>query len=362
MQTISPHQQLTVYREKPLNAGTPLDLLRRAFFTPQEHFYLRSHGTIPLITKASYRLAVGGMAQRRLEFTCEELQTRFTEHTVAATLVCAGSRRNELAAVRPIPDEILWGADPIGTAIWRGARLRDVLQAAGIGSDTRYVAFTGLDQAWIAGAWAHFGASLALDKALSPDVLLAYALNDTPLTPEHGAPVRLVVPGYIGARSVKWLQEITLQDHPSTNPFQALDYKTFPPDIRENTANWEHGKTLEELDLNAVMCMPQEGETLMAGPNKIQGYAIGGQGGPVARVELSLDQGATWQQASIVERADPWAWCFWEATLNLPPGTCQITVRAWDVSGQTQPEQVEPLWNFKGYVNTAWQHVHVYVH
>jgi sulfite oxidase len=118
---------------------------------------------------------------------------------------------------------------------------------------------------------------------------------------------------------------------------------------------------LEDLILNAVITTPQEGETVAAGPTRIQGYAITGAGTPVERVELSVDGGKTWTTANIVERADPYAWCFWEVTVTLSPGDCQLLVRAWDASKQTQPEDVRHLWNFKGYMNNAWHRVKIHV-
>jgi sulfite oxidase len=264
-------------------------------------------------------------------------------------------------AVKPIPGEVPWKANVIGTATWRGVPLREVLRAVGVEADARYVAFTSLDEAQFEGEKVSYGSSIALEKALSPDVLLAYEMNDEPLAPEHGFPLRVIVPGYIGAKSVKWLREITLQEHPSTNPYQARDYKLFPPEITAKTVDWSREKTIEGLTLNAVITTPQEGETVAAGPTRIQGYAIAGEGTPVERVELSVDGGKTWTTANIVERADPYAWCFWEVIVALSPGDCQLIVRAWDASKQTQPEDVSCLWNFKGYMNNAWHRVKIHV-
>ncbi|MGH2478391.1 MAG: molybdopterin-dependent oxidoreductase [Ktedonobacteraceae bacterium] len=361
MLTRAKYSHLTVYQEMPLNAGTPLALVRRSFLTPQDHFFIRTHGSLPLLRREMYRLVVNGMVQHQLELCYTDLLTRFAQHTITATLMCAGSRRDELAAIRPIPGKVIWGADPISTAIWRGVRLSDVLQAAGIGADARYVAFRGLDEAQEKGAKFHFGSSIRLEKALSPEVLLVYEMNDAPLTPEHGFPLRVLIPGYIGARSVKWLQEITLQSEPSSNHFQARDYKTFPPDVTEESADWAQGKTLEEIALNSIICTPRAGETRQAGPTSVQGYAITGAGTPIERVELSINGGASWAPASVTTRTDRWAWCFWEVVLDLPPGDCQLTVRAWDTGGKTQPECAQPLWNFKGYANNAWHRVHIYV-
>ena len=353
--------RLIVHQEQPLNAEPPGDLLRQSFLTPQQHFYIRTHGSIPAVDPTSYRLLITGLVQRKRELSLDELRSMSPVHTVTATLECAGNRRGELMAVKPIPGEVPWGADVIGTATWQGVPLREVLRAVGVEADARYVAFSSLDEAQFEGEKVSFGSSIALEKALSPDVLLAYEMNDAPLAPEHGFPLRIIVPGYIGARSVKWLREITLQEHISTNPYQARDYKLFPPEITAQTADWSRAKPIEDLTLNAVITTPREGETVAAGPTRIQGYAIAGEGTPVERVELSVDAGKTWATANIVERADPYAWCFWEVTVVLSPGDCQLIARAWDASKQTQPEDARPLWNFKGYMNNAWQRVNIHL-
>ncbi len=264
-------------------------------------------------------------------------------------------------AVKPIAGEVLWGAGVIGTANWRGIPLRNLLRAIGVQADARYVAFTGLDETQFEGEKGHFGSSIKLEKAFSPDVLLAYEMNGKPLAPEHGFPLRLLVPGYIGARSVKWLRQMTLQESPSTNPYLARDYKLFSSEITAQTADWNRTKPIEDLNLNAVITTPQEGETRVAGPIRIQGYAISNERTPVERVELSVDGGKTWTTTSIVERADPYAWCFWEVTITLAPGDYRLVVRAWDTSKQTQPEDVRTVWNFKGYMNNAWQRVNIHL-
>jgi sulfite oxidase len=236
-----------------------------------------------------------------------------------------------------------------------------VLSAVGIGEGAYYVAFVGMDEAQMEGQQHNFGSSITLERALSTDVLLAYEMNNEPLTPQHGFPLRVIVPGCIGVKSVKWLRSITLQEQPSTNYFYAHDYKLFPPDVTKETADWNCGKVLEEIPLNSVICDPQAGQTCKAGPQRIQGYALTGQGASIERVELSTDGGVHWLTTNIVERSDPWAWCLWEANVDLAPGPCQLVVRAWDTRQHTQPERMEPLWNFKGYVNNAWHRVQVQV-
>jgi sulfite oxidase len=352
---------LLVLSTDPLNAETPGNLLRQSFLTPRQLFYVRTHGSIPAVDPTSYRLRLTGLVERPRELSLDELRAMAPARTVTATLECAGNRRAELMAVRPIPGEIAWGSGVIGTANWRGVPLAEVLRAAGVRAEARHVAFTSLDAAQFAGETVHFGGSIALKKALSPDVLLAYEMNEEPLTPEHGFPLRVIVPGYIGARSVKWLGEIRLQERPSTSPYEARDYKVFPPEVTRQTVEWSRAQPLEELDLNAVISTPQDGETLAAGPRRIQGYAMSAEGSPVERVELSVDGAKTWTTATIVERADPYAWCFWEATVALVSGDRQLIVRAWDASKRPQPEDASRLWNFAGYMNHAWHRVHIHV-
>jgi sulfite oxidase len=352
---------LVVHQEHPLNAEPAGDILRQSFLTPQEHFFVRTHGSIPKVDPANYRLRITGMVQQQREFSLDELLALAPSHNVTATLQCAGNRRDELMAIKPMPGQVPWGRDAISTTTWRGISLREVLQVVGVSAEAQYVAFTSLDDIQFSGEQVSYGSSITLEKALSSDVLLAYEMNNEPLAPEHGFPLRVVVPGYIGARSVKWLGEIRLQEQSSTNPYQALDYKLFPPDITAETVDWSNGKVIEDLILNTVVSTPQEDQTVPAGPTRIQGYAIATDGNPVQRVELSIDGGKSWVNANIVERADPYAWCFWEATLTLSPGDYQIVARAWDASNQTQPEYVGQIWNFRGYMNNAWHRVNIHL-
>lgn len=352
------HAALIVMSEKPFNTGPPLELLRQTFVTPNNLFFVRNHGSVPEIDPVRYRLSVGGMVKQRLTLSSDD---RFPKVTLIATLQCAGNRRRELTAIGPIPGEIPWDANAIGNAVWGGARLREVLREAGPEAEARDVAFTGLDEVEKEGRTSGFGGSISLEKAMNPEVLLAYEMNGEPLAPVHGFPLRVVVPGYIGARSVKWLADITVQAGPSTNYFQTHAYKLFPPDVRMETAEWAKGTTLGELPVNAVTCQPQEGETIRGGLVPVRGYALAGGGRRIEWVEVSLDEGLTWVTASLLEENHPWAWRFWEAKLELRPGPSEIVVRAWDSVANTQPEDGRTIWNFKGYMNNSWHRVRVQV-
>ena len=357
--SLGKHLQLIVHSRDPFNAEPPLQLLGRDFITPTDLFYVRDHGTVPEIDTDRFRLMVDGLVRNVLELALEELRSRFPARTVPATLQCAGNRRRELMDIEPIPDEVPFRQGVIGTARWTGALLRDVLQAAGVRDGAAHVAFTGLDQVEKESQRFGFGGSIPLSKALGDGTLLAWEMNGEPLPPLHGFPLRAVVPGYLGARSVKWLQSIRVQHEPSDNYFQQRDYWLFPPQARPPAVDWSQGLMLGELSVNAVICRPRDGDTVAAGPVAVEGYATAGGPRWVARVDVSIDGGRTWIGADLLEPDQPWAWRLWRAHLDLEAGARQIVVRALDSSANVQPDQPGPLWNFKGYVNNAWHRVTV---
>ena len=240
--------------------------------------------------------------------------------------------------------------------------MREVLSEAGIGQEASHAAFVGLDETEGEGGGSNYGGSITLTKALSPEVILAYEMNGEPLPPEHGFPVRVVVPGFVGARSVKWLSSVTLRDAPSDNPYQAREYKLFPPGVSAETVDYSEGLMLGDLQVDAAICEPEEGEALDAGPISVRGYAVAGGGRSVERVDVSSDGGRTWVQAVLSEGAgEPWAWSLWETNLELGPGEHRIVARALDSSAGTQPATAEEVWNFKGYANNSWHRVGVNV-
>jgi sulfite oxidase len=355
------HSRQLVRDAQWFNSGPPSELVREHFLTPRELFFTRNHAALPNIDPGKYGLRVEGLSERPLELSLSELRNGFPIHSVAATLICAGLRRAELNAVHPIPNEVPWGTEPVSTGMWRGVRLRDVLAAAGMGTGAGHVSFMGLDEVERHGERFGFGASIPLEKAVGPEVLLALDLNGEPLSPVHGFPVRVVVPGYIGARSVKWLSTITVQAEPSTNYFQARAYRVFPPEVGPETVRWEDGVPLSDIPLNAVIWEPGEGALLPSGSTRIRGWALAGRGRRIDRVEVSTDEGASWTRARLPANRDPWTWCFWETRVFLAAGTRTLTVRAWDSAGETQPARPLEVWNFKGYANNAWHRISVTV-
>jgi sulfite oxidase len=249
----------------------------------------------------------------------QELRRRFPQHQVPATLVCAGLRRAELVRHRPLPGELVRDLEPVGTAVWGGVALRDVLLAVGVQAAARHVGLTGLDEVERGGLTFGFGGSVPIAKALGPEVLLAYELNGQPLPALHGGPVRLVVPGYIGARSVRWPGRIELLPEPSANYFQAAAYRVLrepdPADPRDVRA----GEAPGEVALNAVILAPEHGSHLSAGEVTVRGWALDGRC-PVRRVEVSADGGLTWHEAELAPVEGRWTWQRRTANVMLPPG------------------------------------------
>lgn len=347
---------LIIHEEEPFNAETRRAALAEDSLTAMDAFYVRGHGAVPEIDPAAWRLLVRGVVERELDLSLVTLREAFREREVTATLQCAGNRRAGLMAVRGIPGEAPWGPGATGTARWTGVALADVLALAGPLPEAAHVGFQGADVCAEPKPAERFGGSIAFEKACRREVLLAWAMNGEPLPAVHGAPLRVVVPGYIGARSVKWLERIEVRSRPWQGYFQHIVYRLLPED---GTPGPGEGMPLGLVALNSDVLSPADGETVVAGPLEVRGYAFAGGERHVARVDVSLDGGASWSQAELLEDLGRWAWRHWRITVELAPGEHEILVRAWDSSAATQPEKEAALWNPKGYVNNARPRVQV---
>jgi sulfite oxidase len=346
-------EDMIVHDEEPFNAEPPPGALAGHPVTPIDAFYSRNHGPSPDLDPASWRLHIDGLVDRELVLSLDDLQQRFAHRTEVATLECAGNRRAELLAVRPIPGQVPWGPATISTAAWTGVSLAEVLAEARPGAGAAHVAFTAPDISPSVGQF--YGSSIPLQKACSAEVLLAWGMNGAPLPRIHGGPVRVVVPGYIGARSVKWVRRISVQAMPSESYFQAEDYRLLPPDAEPGPGR---GISLGPLTMTSGILCPDD-DPVPAGPTDVIGYAFAAEGRTIARVDVSLDGGRTWTQADVDDPPSPWAWQLWHTTLDLPAGPAEITARAWDDTGATQPEFPASLWNPAGYDNNSWARVRV---
>ena len=350
---------LIVHGLDPYNAEPTLGRLRAAYITGARDFYVRCHGDIPRLDESSHRLAVDGFVASPLHLSLAALRELAPATDIHAVLQCAGNRRADLQPVAPTTGDP-WAPGAIGHARWTGIPLSRVLHEAGADTARSYVAFEAADQSANGNVRSPFGVSIPMPKALSDDVLLAWAMNGEPLLPEHGHPLRLVVPGYAGVRSPKWLKRITVQDRPSDNHMQARDYRLVPPDVRPDTVDWGQGLVIDEMPINAAICEPTAGAILASGITAIRGYATA-SGRPIVRVDVSADGGGRWCQARLERGASPWSWTFWDCAIDLASGAHELAVRAWDSAGQTQPSDPVDVWNFKGYLCTAWHRVAVTV-
>jgi len=343
-----------VHQEEPFNGGSPLDGLAAASLTPVDSFFVRGHAAVPEIDPTTWRLRVDGLIERPLTLGLDELAGRFARGELEAALQCAGNRRRELLTLRALPGELPWGSEAMGNASWSGFRVADLLAAAGPRSGAAHVAFEGLDSCARGGASFGFGGSIPLDKALAPETLLADRMNGSPLAPVHGFPLRALVPGFIGARSVKWLTRVTVAAEPSPNWFQRRSYRLLPAEAGPND---EQGPMLGAFALQCVILSPTEGD-VPAGPGSVEGVALSG-GPAVTRVEVSADAGRSWTAAQLERPASPWSWARFRARVELVPGIVELVARAWDASGATQPARASEIWNLRGYANNAWSRVAV---
>ncbi len=341
-----------------LNSGARRAGLDAGQVTPVERFFTRSHATPPTIDLAHWRLVVDGMVERPQSLSFVELQ-ELPRREVVSTLLCAGLRRDELLSVAPLPGELPWGPEPASTGRWSGVSLRDVLLASGLSAAAHHIEFTGMDAVERRGRRFGFGGSISREKALEPDVLLAFELNGQPLSPTHGFPVRTIVPGWIGARSVKWLGRITAAAEPSSNYFQTHAYRVQREPDTARPGDVTGGVALGEITLNSVILDPSPDQRVAAGPVVLRGWAIGTGACAITAVEYSTDGGAQWHVATLDAVRDRWTWTRWQATASLTAGHHALMVRAVDETGATQPSDLAQVWNVKGYLNNAWHRVNV---
>jgi sulfite oxidase len=351
--------QLVVRSADPFNAEPELGKLVHASLTPVQEFYVRNHGPTPKVMPG-FKMHVEGMVGKAGAWSLEELKGRFAEASGEATLTCAGNRRMELSAIQPVSG-VQWDAGAIGHARWTGVKLADVLKSAEIKPEAKHAWFEGLDAITEKdGSAAPFGGSIPLDKAMATDApaLLASAMNGEALTVEHGYPLRAVVPGYIGARSVKWLTKITLSDRPSPNHYVAEAYKIVTTDAKSENAA---AAPIYEFPVNVAICTPAAGADLHGRRVTVGGYALpsGERGTTIEQVELSSDGGRTWKRAKLASEARPYTWSLWTAEVDLAPGKHELVARATDSRDHATPER--GAWNLKGYMFNGWHRVTISV-
>ena len=365
------HPSLVVRSAKPFNAETPLALLGDCMVTPNSLFYVRNHLPVPDVDPKTYRLEVDlANGTKLLILNLDELKSKFKQHTLTVAIQCAGNRRDEMNGIKKVKG-LTWAEGAIGNAQWTGVKLRDVLLATGIkDSDiglAKHIQFEGLD---VDVSKAPYGASMSLGKALDPksDVLIAFAMNGEDIPKDHGYPVRIIIPGVVGARQVKWLSKIVVADEESRCHWQRNDYKGFSPCTDWDTVDFTSMPSIQDLPVQSAICEPANGAVLEAGTEEftVKGYAWSGGGRGIVRVDVSPDGGKTWQIAELKKSEQPdgkaWGWTLWEATIPVKEReTVEVCCKAIDSSYNSQPENVAPIWNLRGVLSTAWHRVKVTV-
>jgi sulfite oxidase len=357
--TPADHAEIIVRNDRPEHWETTVEALGRSWNTPNARFFARSHLSTPSLDAATWRLEVAGKVATPLGLSLAELQAMpGTEAMV--TLECAGNGRGLFRL--PSTSGTQWERGAVGTATWRGVKLGDVLDRAGVQPEAKHVWFEAADRAPMPGV-PPFVRSIPLEKARD-DVLLAWAMNGEPLPAIHGAPLRAVVPGWFGMASAKWLTRVRLEAAPSDNYFMATGYRYRYPGEDPAAA-----PPVEALRIKSLITRPLDGENVtLVGPKRrggkprlhVQGFAWAGPAG-VRLVEVSVDGGKEWRPAGFMGATAPGAWREWATEIEVPaPATVTVMARATDNAGETQPPAARP--NAGGYGNNSIHAVKVRVH
>ena len=316
--------------------------------TPNERFFIRSHFGEPELGD-DHRIAVGGAVKRSRSVSIAELAA-MAKVERAVTLECAGNSRSYL---NPPGVGLQFRHGAVGNAVWEGVPLARLLEPAGVDPDAVEVLFRGADSGIEAGEHMHFERSLPLAQALHPDTIIALTMDGEPLTRAHGFPARLIVPGWYGMASVKWLSQIEVLTEPFGGHFQTDAYTFIEPGSQGGP-----NRPVTRMAVKSVITAPLQDERL-SGPVAIAGFAWSGHGA-IAAVEVSTDNGATWAEAELSESENPRAWRRWRFDWQPAGGGHYVLqVRARDAAGNGQPESAD--WNYRGYVNNAVQAVSVIV-
>ncbi|RDW92148.1 nitrate reductase [Coleophoma crateriformis] len=376
----------------PFNVEAPLSALYdEGFLTSPDLFYVRNHGAVPQVddsTIPDWEFSIEGMVKSPITMTLKDLIANFEQITVPITLVCAGNRRKEQNQVRKSKG-FSWGAAGVSTALWTGVPLSELILAAQPMRGARYVCMEGADKL----PNGYYGTSVKLNWVMDPNrgIMLAHKMNGEPLRPDHGKPLRAVVPGQIGGRSVKWLKKIIVTAGPSDNWYHIYDNRVLPtmvsPEQSANEPKWwiDERYAIYDLSTNSATAYPAHEEQLclVNGPEtyRARGYAYGGGGRRITRVEVTLDKGKSWALADIKYHEDAYrdhadenevlfggkldmgwrescfCWCFWEIVLNVEDlrMSRDIMVRAMDESMNVQPRDM--YWSVLGMMNNPWYRV-----
>ena len=352
---------LTVLNDRPINAETPAHLLDD-HITPTERHFIRNNGVPPEdMDPATWSLTIDGDVERPMTLSIDDLKRDFEVVSYALQLECGGNGRS---AFNPPARGNQWTLGAVGNCRWTGVRLVDVLNAAGVKPSAIYTAHYGADT-HLSGDPDKLPISrgVPIEKAMSPYNLIAFEQNGGPIHPMNGAPLRLVVPGWPGSCSQKWLRRIQLRDVEHDGPkmtgtsYRVPKYKVAPgTDVPK-----EDHKIIHAMPVKSLVTFPESGITLPAGSPSVavRGHAWAGDNF-ISRVDVSHDFGTTWMEANLMVPPNPYSWQSWQAEVPFPGrGYYEVWARATDSEGNQQPFAIN--WNPKGYLNNTMHRVAVTV-
>lgn len=360
---------MKIHTARPFNAEPPNSALK-TIITPEKLHYRRTHTPVPVIDESAYSFTIGLEGEEPKRFNLADVR-RCKQREIAVTLMCTGNRRSEFNTEQDGETMGLpWKNGSISTARWTGSPLRDLLKEAGFDSELledkgyRFMTLKGVEDYTIA-------IPMRKGFAKDGDVTLAYMMNGHEIPRDHGYPLRVIVPGLVGARSVKWLGSVTITKNEHEGMHQTgIAYKQLAPNIKTLVGvskQYIHDlPPIDHVPVTSAVTSPEPGATVVRGERiNVTGYAYSGAGLAIIRVDVSLDGGKTWQQAEFQRAAEEqssrsgraWAWVQWQLSAVLPkdgPNDFSIFCKAVDDQYNQQPHDPTSIWNIRGILNTSW--------
>ncbi|KII86945.1 hypothetical protein PLICRDRAFT_113899 [Plicaturopsis crispa FD-325 SS-3] len=372
----------TVQKEKPniihlldfpYNGETTREQLLEGKLTDNMYHFIRNHGGVPDIDEDAFELEIGGLVNKPVKLSMKDLKDpdRFPQSEVTVTLQCSGTRRIEQIQQYPGDgDELInapWGEGAIGTAVYRGVPLKKVLKKACVGvlPDCQHLEFIGADTYFKKLNVFNYAVSVPWRKVRqNEEVLLAWEMNGKPLPKIHGAPLRVVVTGYIGARSCKWVYRINAIAEPSLGPVQSQEYLYYTPQIGKQNTAYSNGFSIQQMPVSSAILTPRDKDVIIHdGHIELKGWGYSGGGNWVQRVEVSPDGGHVWYAVDEDNMTDKHyhAWRLWKISLPVDAeGWLEFCVRTWDSSNNTEPTFVRSAWNWDLHVTSSCHRIKVY--
>lgn len=350
---------LTVYNDRPMNAETKAHLLDDRI-TPTDRHFIRNNGVPPTsVDPKTWKLTIDGLVDKPMELSIDDLKKQFDVVTKQLVIECGGNGR---AFFDPPAKGNQWTYGAVGCSEWTGVRLKDVLKAAGVKDNAIYTAHEGAD-AHLSGKPGKLPISrgVPIKKAMDPNILIAFAQNGKDIHPMNGAPLRLVVPGWPGSCSQKWLTRIYLRDIVHDGPKMTGKAYRVPnrPVAPGEKVDEKDFVIIEAMPVKSLITFPATGQTINTNTTEVRGHAWAGDR-KIKEVHISYDFGATWQKTKLEKPANEGAWQHWSTTIKLPQsGYYEIWARATDDKGVTQPFAIN--WNPKGYLNNSFHKISLIV-